>query len=332
MLNQLSLEGSAVAAHPFVMRSFMRLSIWGGAFLAASLAGAAARAQAGLPSLPPLPPPSAESAPPPAQSSPPASPSAAPSGPPPSGPPSAAAASPSATVPAAPGQYVYTPPPAGPSALSSAERKHAPAYALWVGGSLGLLAYSGGLYQNDPTAPSGSSIESTGNFVRPGLALQGDVGARLGRRYIPYVTIELGLVGAGHRFDGTPTKASTSFVGIGFRYLAGDVDSISFASDISLGFRKFQVSNDSGTWSASGLEILRLGFGADIRVSTRVTVSPMINLTGGTLTHADGDIAFAPNQPDMRTHPLSGAIAPGVQDTYFAVVLGCNAHVDLFGK
>jgi hypothetical protein len=322
----------------------MRSSLWGGAFLGVSLVCGAANGQGGLP---PLPPPPGEAAPPapfspaaPSPTSPTVSPSPPPGTPPvvsPTSPPPGPAAPPAPPAPPAapspPPQYVYAPPPPGSRVLSSAERKHAPSYSLWLGGSLGLIAYSGGLYLNDPSAVAiNGSTESTGNFVRPGIALQGDVGARLGRRYIPYVTVELGLVGAGRRFDGTQTKASTSFIGVGFRYLAGDVDSVSFASDISLGFRKFQVSNDSGTWSASGFEILRLGFGADIRVSTRLTVSPMINLTGGTLTDTSGYIAFAPGQADQKTHPLLGAIPSGAQDTYFAVVLGCNAHVDLFGK
>jgi hypothetical protein len=211
------------------------------------------------------------------------------------------------------------------------QQKHAPTDSLWLGGSAGIIAYSGGLYL-DPYSTSG--VESTGNFVRSGAALQADVGARLGRRYIPYVTLELGLVGAGRRFEGTSTSASTSFVGVGFRYLAGDVDNVSFASDISFGWRKFQVSNASGTWSASGLELFRLGFGAEIRLSTRTTLSPMITLSGGTLTDTSGTIQFAPNQPDGQTGPLfsgGGPIPSDSQQTYFALVFGCGVHVDLLG-
>lgn len=295
----------------------MRANIWAGASLVAVLLlDGSARAQQALP---PLPPPTAEPPPPPPP--PPAS------EPPP---PPAPAAAP------APGQYAYAPPPAGPAGLSKAEGTHAPAYSLWLGGGLGLLVYSGGLFVSDPQpAPGSSGIETTADFVRPGLAVQVDVGARLAHRYIPYVTLELGFVGAGRRFDGTPTSASTSFIGTGFRYLAGDANSVSFVGDISFGFRKFQVSNATGTWSASGFEIFRLGFGAEIRLSTRVTLSPMLTLSGGALTDTSGNIQFAPKQPDMQTQPLFNGNAPipgASQQSYFAIVLGCGVHFDLFGK
>ncbi|MDP8999798.1 MAG: hypothetical protein M3O46_06780, partial [Myxococcota bacterium] len=284
----------------------------GGAFLvAALLVQSSARAQQ---TLPPLPPPTAE---PPATLPP-----AAPPGP--ESPP----ATPTAAAPP-PTQYPYAPPPTGPSGLSRAGTQ-APAYSLWLGAGMGLLIYSGGLFVNAPSPPSGSSgIETTADFVRPGLAIQADVGARMAYRYIPYVTLELGIMGAGRRFEGTATTASTSFIGTGFRYLAGDANSVSFVGDISFGFRKFQVSNATGTWSASGLELFRLGFGAEIRLGPRVAVSPMLTLSGAALTDTSGNIQFALNQPDHQTHPLyqgNGPIPGAAQQSYFAIVLGCGVH------
>jgi hypothetical protein len=218
----------------------------------------------------------------------------------------------------------------------------APHYSFWLGGRAGLLAYSGALYINnqDTGAP-----ETTGNFLQPGLGLELDAGARLGKRYIPYVGLEVGLARPGHRFDGTSTSAGSSFLGVGFRYLAGDVDTVSFASDLSIGMRAFTVSNASGTWSARGLEIFRLGLGAEIRISNRLAISPMITLSGGTLTDTSGNISFSPNQGDGMTGP--GTVQPngalllfsnnqnipsGAQTSYYAIVVGCGAHFDLFGK
>jgi hypothetical protein len=215
-----------------------------------------------------------------------------------------------------------------------AEPVHAPKYSFWLGGRLGLLAYGGGMYQDpaDPTTNVGYD-ETTGNFVTNGLALEGNIGFRLARRYIPYFALELGLVGPGHRFQGTQTSAGTSFLGIGFRFLAGDVDSVSFASDISFGFRRFGVSNSSGSWSATGFEFLRLGLGAEVRVSTHFTVSPMLTVSGGTLTDTSGSISFAPNQGDGMTgtpdYVNHGQVAPGAQTTYVSLVIGCGAHFDL---
>jgi hypothetical protein len=206
---------------------------------------------------------------------------------------------------------------------------HAPRFSMWTGARLGGLAYMGGLY-----VINSYSVESVGNFVTPGAALELDVGARLARRYVLYVPFELGLVGAGHRFEGTSTGASTTFVGLGLRLLSGDVDSASFASDVSLGFRTFQVSNPSGTWSATGFEFLRLGLGAEIRLSTLLTLSPMITISGGSVSDTSGNITFGQNQGDSLTGPLfhdSASIA-GSQATYYSFVIGCGVHLDLFGR
>ena len=208
---------------------------------------------------------------------------------------------------------------------------HAPTYALWAGGRLGVLGYGGGMFQD----PNGNT-ETTGNFVSNGLALELDVGARIMRHFIPYLGAELGLVGPGHRFDGTSAKAGTSFLGVGFRMLAGDVDNVSFVSDLSIGWRAMQVSNDGSTWSGSGVEILRLGLGADIRLTSHFTLSPLLTISGGKLTDSNGSVTFAPNQGDglSGTPPYvnNGQIQPGYQVSYESIVVGCGAHFDLFGR
>jgi hypothetical protein len=232
-------------------------------------------------------------------------------------------------APPAPAPYGYAPPPPGP--MYPVDYVHAPRYSLWLGGRLGLLGYWGGLYAD----PSGFA-ETTGNFVTNGLAVEADIGARIARRYIPYLAVELGVVGPGHRFEQTSTTAGTSFVGIGLRLLAGDVNNVSFASDLSFGFRKLQVSNDSGTWSTTAFEFLRLGLGADVRLTNSFTISPMLTISGGTFTDTSGSIVFGPNQGDGLTGTPSyvngGQIPTGSQTNYATFVLGCGAHFDLFGR
>lgn len=265
--------------------------------------------------------------PPPASESPSPPPGAVPApGVPPPPPPPAPAGPPP------PPKFVYAAQPPELVSTARAEHVHAPDYALWVGGSLGLLAHSGSFYSIPPDA---SQAESTGNFVKPGLAIEADVGARLGRRYIPYVAVELGFMGAGHRFTGTSTSASSSFFGVGVRYQAGDVNTVSFASDISVGVRQFRLSNAGGTWTASAFELFRLGFGVDVRLSTRMTVTPMATITGGMLSDTSGTVSFAPNQPDGLTQPSftgSGGIPPAFQSSYLVFVVGCGLHFDLLGK
>ena len=145
-------------------------------------------------------------------------------------------------------------------------------------------------------------------------------------------------MGAGHRFTGTSTSASTTFFGVGVRYQAGDVNSVSFVSDISLGWRTFRLSNDGGTWTASSFELFRLGFGVDIRLSTRMTLTPMATITGGMLSDTSGTVSFAPQQADGLTKPSfpnstnTNGIPSAFQSSYLAFDFGCGIHFDLFGK
>jgi hypothetical protein len=219
---------------------------------------------------------------------------------------------------------------APPGANATESNRSAPEYSLWLGGRLGLLTYGGGFYRDPP----GNTIETTGNFVRPGVGLEVDVGARLASRFIPYLALELGLIGPGHRFDQAGAQASTYFYGVGLRYVAGDVNHIGFAGDLSLGFRTLQITSGSSTWDATGLEIFRLGLGVDIRVQRRITLSPMATLSGGTLTATRGNVNFAPNQGDGRTGPAfaeGSSIPSNSQAGYYTISVGCGIHADLLG-
>ena len=218
--------------------------------------------------------------------------------------------------------------------MSEAESVHAPKYSLWLGARLGVLLYYGGMYYTDPNTGAEERVSS---FVTNGIAPEVDLGARISRRYIPYLALELGFVGPGSRFQGTQATAGTSFVGVGFRFLMGDTSSVSFASDLSLGFRKFQVDSGGSTWTASAFEFLRLGLGADIRFTDYFTISPMITLSGGSVSDTSGSVKFAPNQSDgaAGTPPpgwASNNIPGWAQTSYVSIVIGCGAHFDLLSS
>lgn len=231
--------------------------------------------------------------------------------------------------PAPPPPLMYAPPPPPVLYNEPEHATHAPKFSLWVGGRLGIIGYGGNFYDNQASNP-----ETTGNFVRNGLSLEVDVGARLGKRYIPYVALELAGMPAGHRFEGADAKASTSFLGAGFRYLGGDVDSVAFASDLSFGIRTVQVTSGGETYKMSSLEILRLGLGAEIRISTLFTLSPMFTLSGGSMTDTDGTVAFSQaGSGDGITRPTyANGAQINRQRGYTVVGLGCGGHFDFFGK
>jgi hypothetical protein len=206
---------------------------------------------------------------------------------------------------------------------------HAPSTALWVGGRLGLLGFGNSFYENDRNQP-----ETSGNFVKNGVGLEVDVGVRLKKRWVPYLGLELGLMEAGHRFDGEGARAGTSFLGVGFRYVVGDVDTAGIVGDLSFGFRTLTIRKGDERYEMTAVEILRLALGAEIRISTRFTLSPMIQLSGGRMSDTDGHITYAPGQSDGLTGPRyqSTAIPDGARQTYLVFGLGCGAHFDLFGR
>jgi hypothetical protein len=176
--------------------------------------------------------------------------------------------------------------------------------------------------------------ETTGNFLGNGVAPELDIGARLSHRYIPYLFIEHGFMAAGHRFDGLQgASASTDFYGIGFRFLSGDPDSVAFCSDIAIGKRVVTVRNDGQSYSMSGLEIFRLGLGAEIRAATLFTIEPMLGISGGSLNDASGSITFAPNQGDNATGPrYKNGQTIDDSKAYVMLSLGVGVHFDVFGK
>lgn len=205
-----------------------------------------------------------------------------------------------------------------------------PKYALWTGARLGLLAFGSDFYENENQHP-----EVTGNFIRNGLGVEVDVGARLARRYIPYVGVELGLHKAGHRFEGTNASAYSTFFGIGFRSIWVDLepDTAGLLTDLSFGIRTVGVTNGGESYKMTALELFRLGIGAEIRLSRVFTISPMLTLSGGAMNHTSGSISYAPGQLDGLSHPTyQNGAAIDQQRGYLVVNLGCGAHFDLFGK
>jgi hypothetical protein len=206
---------------------------------------------------------------------------------------------------------------------------HAPKFSLWAGPRLSYLGFGFNWYRNN----DGNS-ETTGNLVGNGFAPELDVGVRFSHRYMPYLFWEHGFLAAGHRFEGEPTaSASTDFYGIGFRFLSGDVDSVAFVSDIAVGKRVISVSNGGQTYSMSGLEIFRLGLGAEIRVMTLFTIDPILSISGGSLNDTEGTVTFAPNQGDGATQPpyKNGATIENSRP-YVMLSLGVGVHFDIFGK
>ena len=206
---------------------------------------------------------------------------------------------------------------------------HAPKYSLWMGPRLSYLGFGFSFFGN-----RSNHSETTGNFVGNGVAPQLDLGARISYRYIPHVFWEHGFLAKGHRFEGDSASASTDFYGIGFRYLGGDVDSVSFLSEISIGKRVVSVTNGGQTYTMTGLEFFKLGLGAEIRLHTLFSIEPVFSIAGGSLNDTSGTVKFsAEGSKDGITEPAfkNGETIENTRQ-YVMLSLGVGIHFDVFGK
>lgn len=233
-----------------------------------------------------------------------------------------------------PQQPYYQPPPQQqpPPPIENVEPEtptHAPKFSLWVGPRLSYMGFGFSFFEN-----GAGEAETTGNFLGNGIAPQIDLGARISYRYVPYVFYEHGFMGQGHRFEGTDAKSSTDFYGIGFRYVSGDVDSVAFLTDLAIGKRVVRISEGSDTYTMTGLEIFKLGLGAEIRLATLFTLEPLLSVSGGSLTDTEGNVKYgAEGSKDGRTGPEfhDGQVIKR-NTTYVVLSLGVGFHFDVFGK
>ncbi len=229
---------------------------------------------------------------------------------------------------AQPYYYGQQPPPVA-TVLPEPET-HAPKYSLWTGARLSYLGFGFSFYENERGQP-----ETTGNFVGNGVAPQIDVGARISYRYVPYLFWEHGFMAQGHRYEGSGARSATDFYGIGFRYVSGDVDSVAFLTDLSIGKRVVSVSNGSQSYLMSGIEFFRLGLGAEIRVATLFALSPLFSISSGALNDSEGDLPFrcSPKCGDGVQGPTykNGQVIQSAR-AYVVLSLGLGIHFDVFGK
>jgi hypothetical protein len=224
-----------------------------------------------------------------------------------------------------PPEIEYTPPP---------EPTHAPKFSLYAGASLRYMGFGGYFYQNQDLPTSPGEGETTGNFAGNGPAIELDVGARLAKRYIPFLLFEHGFMAQGHRFTGSDATTSSDLLGVGLRMVSGDVDSAGFLGEISVGVRSITVKGNGQEYKMSALEIFRLGLGAEIRLATLFSLSPMAHISGGVMNDTDGTIAFSPDgSRDGRTAPTYTQ-GQNIQNQrgYVMVAIGCGGHFDIFGK
>ena len=229
-------------------------------------------------------------------------------------------------------QYVYVPAGAGPHPCGI-DYVHAPRITP-CGSAAGSAssATAAACYTN----PTPAAPRPTGNFVTNGLALEVDVGARVARRYIPYL-------GAGARprrapgtaSMGTDAKAGTSFFG-------SACGSWRVTSTTFLRLRPVvRLPQDPGLQRRQHLERLGLRVPAPRASAPTSACRPLHALADADALGRQPErsraeaVTYAPDQGDgLPGTPFAGEHGqiPSDRSRTTPSSSGCGAHFDLFGE
>lgn len=182
------------------------------------------------------------------------------------------------------------------------------------------------------------------DFVGSGIALENDVGARIGRNYNAYLAWEhaelssgdlaFNLTNASGGVTRMPTSrgGSTDLLGVGIRF-SSNPDRIGLLVDILVGYRTLTAK-----WNRSELEgdaperlvmkespfEFRFGAGADIRVHRLLSLSPLLTVGSGVFKSVEWESSNG-NREDALA--ASDDYAPHGWFT-----LGLGAHMDVGGS
>lgn len=248
--------------------------------------------------------------PPPAPAGPP------PGGPPPqyytepAGPPGQGAPPPGAYEPPPPGGYYYGPAPVWEPPPPPKPRHRAPKTAFWLGGRVGYFVPFLNLLARRVSAQSYDEVKWS-EYASSGPLFELDIGARFSRHYNVFFTWEHASLGTGDAdaasnawaISSEQTSASTDYYAIGLRF-SSNADKVGFLTEINLGWRRFNAEWDDGTqlrMYEAPLEF-RIGLGADIRVTTFFSLSPMVTLGAG---------AFGGGELERQNGQKSDPFLPG---------------------
>jgi hypothetical protein len=206
------------------------------------------------------------------------------------------------------GSQIYEPPPPGFFAgdalepLPPPEPRHlAPRTALWLGARVGWFVPFGDVWAR----PSRTSIDGVpwSDYASSGPMFELDVGARLSRNYSLFALWERAQLGSGDGdrvtgSTGKPDRGDTDFWGVGVR-ASSDPDQIGFVTELAIGYRRARTKFDNGDqiqFTDAPFET-RLGVGADFRLNSVVTLSPLVTIGLGSFgtieTVSNGEIRDA---------------------------------------
>jgi len=282
------------------------------------------------PAAPPGPP--AAPAPAPAPAAPPASDSATPPGFYVESAPAEAAPAPAPNSPSPP---IFEPPPPGAPAIYEpvpppVPHHRAPRTALWVGARLGWFVPFGSAYAHGVRDPDGFLILAPvpwKNYVSSGPAFELDAGVRLARAYNLFGLWQRAELGSGsveNDLYGGQKGGDTDYFAVGLR-ASSDADSIGLVTELAIGYRQARAVWNDGTElrMTGGVLEGRIGVGADIRLSSILSLSPLLELGVGSFDRLRRVTSTGASYDQLGVND-----APG---SHGWVTLGIGGHADLLG-
>lgn len=217
-----------------------------------------------------------------------------------------------------PPAVVYEPPP------PPVPRHEAPKTSLWLGVRGGWFIPFGNLWAR---CPGGYCSDATkwSELASSGPMLELDAGLRFSRYYSVFATWEHAELGSGSAAPSAQSGADSDYYAVGLRF-SSNPDRVGFLTELALGFRRFRAVYADGSEDqlTNAPFEFRAGIGVDLRLSSLVTLEPMLTLGAG----AFGDAQHV--GPNGSSSSLTGVDDRQAGHAWATFQLG--AHFDLFGK
>lgn len=208
--------------------------------------------------------------------------------------------------------YPYEPPPPPPPPPHVAPRS-----SFFLGTRFGFLSPFGKLTYDYPDGLSGPAWS---DIAGSGFSFELNAGGRFARHFLVFALWEHGALGTGRdrAWGFEQTSAETHLFGAAFRF-SSHPDDVGLAVEAGFGFRTFRADFANDVVVTATSPEVRIGIGADIRLSRGVTLSPMMQISNGTF------LDLRMEQPGRPSRSIFGYEAP---HGTFGFALG--AHFDLF--
>ncbi len=171
------------------------------------------------------------------------------------------------------------------------------------------------------------------DFASSGPMLELDVGARLGHSYNVFGIWEYAYLGDGDELGdefGGQTSATSNFLGVGLRF-STNPDDLGIVVEMALGWRRFRATWDNGTEFSATDDLFntRIAFGADIRLSETLSLSPMLSLGGGVFGEAEWKLSDGSREGAFSSF---GDFLVDEPAQHVPVILQVGLHYDAFGS